>query len=124
MLTDAFPFLLPENVGGGLPARLRDLADDLDRVRAGAAPREEDLARAPLIVDWRTVLSPLGLRLIGEVAGHPLLGDRTALTSQLWAADPGGQWIRTLSRFYRLGATSPIGGSGRPESSSGIEGGL
>lgn len=124
MLTDAFPFLLPENVGDGLPARLRDLADDLDRIWAGAAPSVDDLARAPLITDWHGTLSPLGLRLAGLVAGHPLLGDRAALTSQLWAADPGGQWIRTLSRFYRLGEASPIGGSGRPENTSDIEGGL
>ena len=66
----------------------------------------EDLAQAPLIVDWRTIFSPLGLRLVGSVTDHPLLGHRTAITSQVWAADPTGQWIRTLSRFYRLGAAS------------------
>jgi hypothetical protein len=25
------------------------------------------------------------------------------LISQLWAADSNGRWVRTLSRFYRLG---------------------
>ncbi len=124
MLTDAFPFLLPENVGGGLPASLRSLADDLDRIRAGAAPRTEDLADAPLIVDWHGLLSPLGLRLIGFVTGHPLLGNRPAMTSQLWTADPGGRWIRTLTRFYRLGEASHITGSDQPGTSSGVEGGL
>jgi hypothetical protein len=122
MLTEVFPFLLPENVGGSLPARLRDLADDLDRVRAGAAPREEDLALAPLIVDWHALLSPLGLRLIGFVTGHPLLGNCPAMTSQVWAADPGGRWIRTLTRFYRLGEASRITGSDQPGNSSVIEG--
>lgn len=122
MLTEVFPFLLPENVGGSLPARLRDLADDLDRVRAGAAPREEDLARAPLIVDWHALLTPLGLRLIGFVTGHPLLGNRPAMTSQVWAADPGGRWIRTLTRFYRLGEASRIAGSEQSGNSSIIEG--
>jgi hypothetical protein len=106
MLTNDFPFLLPEHVGGDLPARLRSLADDLDRVCAGTAPSVADRTKAPLIVNWRTVLSPDGLRLVGYVTDHPLLGDRPAMTSQLWAADSQGQWIRTLSRFYRLGPSA------------------
>jgi hypothetical protein len=106
MLTDDFPFLLPEHVGGDLPAKLRSLADDLDRVWVDVAPTAADLAAAPLIDGWRTALSPVGLRLVGYVTDHPLLGDRAAKTSQIWAADPAGQWIRTLSRFYRLGASS------------------
>jgi hypothetical protein len=105
MLTDDFPFLLPEHVGGDLPAKLWSLADDLDRVCANNAPNVADLTEAPLIVGWRTVLSPVGLRLVGHVTEHPLLGARVAMTSQLWAADPAGQWVRTLSRFYRLGAS-------------------
>ena len=106
MLTDDFPFLLPEHVGDDLPERLRGLADDLDRVWAGTAPSVLDLTKAPLMVNWRAVLSPVGLRLVGSVTDHPRLGDRAAMTSQIWAADPAGQWIRTLSRFYRLGAAS------------------
>jgi hypothetical protein len=106
MLTDDFPFLLPEHVGGNLPAKLRSLAADLDRVCAGVSPVVADLAEAPLIVGWRTVLSPVGLRLVGHVTDHPILGDRAAMTSQLWAADSQGQWVRTLSRFYRLGSSS------------------
>jgi hypothetical protein len=106
MLTDNFPFLLPCNVGNAIPATLRRLADDLDRLRAGTAPTAAELANAPLIVDWRCVLTPVGLSLAGFVAGHPLLGNRTARTSQLWAADSGGRWVRTLSRYYRLGISS------------------
>jgi hypothetical protein len=106
MLTDDFPFLSPDNVGGDLTARLRSLADGLDRVWAGTAPSVADLTKAPLIVNWRTVLSPAGLRMVGYVTDHPLLGDRAAMTSEVWAADPAGQWIRTLSRFYRLGAAA------------------
>lgn len=106
MLTDEFPFLLPEHVCGDLPAKLRSLAADLDRMCAGAPPSVSDLVDAPTIVGWRTVLSPVGLRLVGYVTDHPLLGDRAAMTSQLWAADPTGQWVRTLSRFYRLGPSS------------------
>jgi hypothetical protein len=121
MLTDTFPFLLPKHVND-VPVRLRSLADDLERVRDLAAPTADDLAQAPLIVDWRTVLSPLGLRLLGRVIGHPLLGDRTALTSQVWAADSEGQWIRTLSRFYRLGEASPPGGADQIHNPLKIEG--
>jgi hypothetical protein len=103
MLTKNFPFLLPANVGNAIPATLRRLADDLDRLRAGTAPSVQELVDAPLIVDWRCVLTPVGLSLAGFVAGHPLLGNRPARTSQLWAADPDGRWVRTLTRYYRLG---------------------
>jgi hypothetical protein len=106
MLTKKFPFLLPRNVGGTLPATLRRLADDLDRVHASCGPTAEELANAPLIVDWRCVLTPVGLSLGGFVAGHPLLGTRPARTSQLWAADAGGRWVRTLSRYYKLGISA------------------
>jgi hypothetical protein len=103
MLTKNFPFLLPCNVGLAMPATLRRLADDMDRIRAGTGPTAEELAKAPLIVDWRFVLTPVGLSLAGFVAGHPLLGTRPARTSQLWVADGGGRWVRTLSRYYKLG---------------------
>jgi hypothetical protein len=103
MLTNDFPFLLPRHVERALAAKLRVLADDLERIAAGAAPTAVELANAPLLVDWRCILSPVGLRLLGHVTGHPRLGDTDAMTSQLWAAGGDGRWIRTLSRFYRLG---------------------
>jgi hypothetical protein len=105
MLTKNFPFLLSCNVGIAIPATLRRLADDLERVRAGTAPSAEDLAEAPLIVDWHCVLTPVGLSLAGFVAGHPLLGTRPARTSQLWA-DAGGRRVRTLTRYYRVGISA------------------
>jgi hypothetical protein len=103
MLTDDFRFLLPHHIEPDLAKKLRTLADDLERIRVGGAPVATDLSEAPLIVDWRPVISPLGLRLTGFVAGHPRLGNTRAMTSQVWAAGPDGAWIRTLSRFYRLG---------------------
>jgi hypothetical protein len=103
MLTDNFRFLLPSYVEPDLAEKLHILADDLDRIRVGRAPVEADLAEAPLMVDWRPVISPHGLRLLGFVAGHPRLGNTHAMTSQVWAAGADGTWIRTLSRFYRLG---------------------
>ena len=103
MLTDNFRFLLPRYIEPDLVAKLRTLADDLERIHVGRAPVAADLAEAPLIVDWQPVISPLGLRLFGFVAGHPQLGNTHAMTSQIWAAGADGAWIRTLSRFYRLG---------------------
>lgn len=103
MLTELFPFLLPCRIERGLPARLCGLADDLERIRGGAAPTDAELARAPLIQDWQLVLTPLGLRMAGLVSDHPRLGTRKALISQIWAADAENRWVRTLSRFYRLG---------------------
>jgi hypothetical protein len=103
MLTTAFPFLLPHHIEGELPAKLRNLADDLDSIRTGTGPVASALATAPLLVDWRGVLTPTGLRLAGFAAGHPRLGNRPVLTSQIWAADADGHWVRTLSRYYRLG---------------------
>jgi hypothetical protein len=103
MLTNDFPFLLPRHVEPDLAAKLRVLADDLERIAAASVPTEAELANAPLLVDWRYVLSAAGLRLLGRVTGHPTLGDTDAMTSQLWAAGSDGTWIRTLSRFYRLG---------------------
>ena len=102
MLTDNFPFLLARHLEPDLAAKLRMLADDLERIAAGTAPTAAELAEAPVMLEWRCALSPVGLRLIGRVSGHPRLGDTDAMTSQLWAAASDGTWIRTLSRFYRL----------------------
>jgi hypothetical protein len=103
MLTEVFPFLLPRNIEHDLSARLRSLAADLDEIRRGAAPGADVLADSPLIVEWHAALTPLGLRLVGFVAGHPLVGNRPAMTSQVWVVDPAGKWVRTLNRFYKLG---------------------
>jgi len=65
MLTDDFPFLLAERAAGDVTATLRRLADDLERLCDDASPGVAELEAAPLIVGWRTVLSPVGLRLVG-----------------------------------------------------------
>jgi hypothetical protein len=102
MLTDDFPFLLPRYVEPELAMKLRILADDLERIAAGKAPTAVELAGAPTLSGWRCVLTPVGLRLIGHVKGHPRLGNTKEMTSQLWAAGADGAWVRTLSRYYRL----------------------
>lgn len=103
MLTITFPFLHPKNIQENLADTLLGLAADLDRVRRRQGPTKAELAEAPLLRDWRSAESPMGVRLVGSVHGHPRLGDRLVMTSPIWAADPGGDWVRTMSRFYRLG---------------------
>jgi hypothetical protein len=101
--------LAPDAITPDLTARLRALADDLDRIAAGEAPTAADLAPAPLLVDWRFMLTWAGVSLAGFVAGHPLRGSRHIATSPLWVLDPDLRWARTLSRFYKLGL--PAGGA-------------
>jgi hypothetical protein len=101
--------LSPEAMTPALTAKLRRLAVDLDRIATAAAPTAAELAQAPLLVDWRIVLGLTGLALTGFAAGHPRLGSRPIVTSQLWTLDPQLRWARTLSRFYRLGV--PDGGA-------------
>jgi Family of unknown function (DUF6634) len=104
MLTDKYPFLLSDYIDDELIAKLRALADDLDRIRGRQAPTNRQYAEAPLITGWRIFIAPSGLRLTGQVSGHPRIRAGLAVTTQLWAADASGRWVRTLSRFYRLGA--------------------
>lgn len=102
MLTDIFPFLAQRNIEPGLADRLRSLAVDMERIRNGSSPTAEELERAPTLDRWRAMVTPVGVRLTGRVRGHPRLGDTTALISPLYADDED-RWVRTLSRFYRLG---------------------
>lgn len=98
-----FAMFRPDAITSDLTVRLRRLADDLDRIAARAAPTAAELGSAPLLVDWRGVLTLSGLSLTGFVAGHPLLGRRNIITSPVWTIDPDLSWARTLSRFYQLG---------------------
>lgn len=103
MLIRAFPFLDPRRITSELSERLRALADDCARLEHDTTFVTERLLNAPLLDRYIPVTGPLGIRLAGEVIGHPLLSAQRIVTSQVWFADPEGHWIRTLSRFYRLG---------------------
>ena len=89
--------------GPNLARRLRELADDSERLAVARAVPPIRLQTAPLLEDWVPVLTAQGVHLVGQASGHPLLGDRRVITSPLWFADPAGSWVRSLSRFYRLG---------------------
>ena len=103
MLTQLFPFLDPAHITPDLARRLRALADDCDRLEFGRPVSPIKLQTAPVLEDWVPVVTPEGLRLIGYASGHPVHGDRIVMTTPLWFADPNGGWVRSLSRFYRLG---------------------
>jgi hypothetical protein len=87
----------------GLSANLRVLADDLDRISAGHAPTEMDLARAPILVEWEPKLTEADEPAIrGTVHGHPAIPDGETLKAEILAVDPDLSWIRTWTGFFRL----------------------
>jgi hypothetical protein len=103
MLTQLFPFLEPSHATTDLIIRLRALADDAAHLQQVRTVPPALLRAAPLLKSWVPLRRPEGLRLIGQVSDHPLIKGRMIMTSPLWFADPEGKWVRTLSRYYRLG---------------------
>ena len=74
------------------------------RIREGFVPGPAELADAPMLAYWTVEALPGGLVcLIGEVAGHPKIADGWCTTSVVLAVDLAGGWVRTVSRYYRLG---------------------
>ncbi len=99
------PFIFDPSIDDVI-AKTRALSDDLARILADGGPSAADLADAP-ILDRYVIIPRMRPSLAGFVAGHPILGDRVARTSEVFAIqsddrDRGG-WARTYSRFYRLG---------------------
>ena len=83
-------------------ARLEALAADLRRIDSGSAPTAEDLAGAPLLLNYH-LAQRSGTCLRGHVVGHPLVAGPDVVTSQVWAISTRQGWARTTSRFYQLG---------------------
>jgi hypothetical protein len=109
MLTQLFPSLDPVYITPDLSPRLRALADDCDLLVVHREVSPWLLQQAPLLEDWVPVITLGGIQLAGRVTGHPVLhGDRWVMTSPLWFADPNGTWVRTLSRYYRLGSAGDL----------------
>ena len=95
--------------------RLTSLVDDLARIEAGEGPTRQDLAAAPIIDGWR-LAARSEVCLTGRITGHPTLGDpRNGRTSILFAMDREAGWIRSLSRWYRLGVQAPSNPAGREQ---------
>lgn len=85
----------------GLHERLRALADELPAIQAGDRPDRDDLATAPLLEDWSEVRRDVPA-LAGRAYGHPDMPDgRLVTTSDVYERGPG--WVRTISRYWRLG---------------------
>ncbi|MFC0242636.1 DUF6634 family protein [Rhodopseudomonas telluris] len=110
MLTRSFPFLDPSTITAEFSERLTSLARDCALLEHDISFVEARLRTAPTLDLYVPMLTPLGLRLVGQVTDHPQLGSRWIITSQLWFADPGGRWARTLSRFYNLARPADPGG--------------
>jgi hypothetical protein len=83
-------------------ARLEALGADLQEILDGRMPSAEYLAPSPLIDDFYLGIVPR-LCIVGHAHGHPLLGTRKIVTSEVKAYAPELGWARTHSRFYRLG---------------------
>jgi hypothetical protein len=79
------------------------LTNDLRTLSAGGEPSAEELRACPLLDQWTYGFLPAAC-LVGAVYGHPTLGTRpTVHTSEVVFIDPSRRWVRTSSRFYRLG---------------------
>lgn len=81
------------------------LEGDLQRLADGWTPDADTLAACPLIDQWSTLFYPdtTELSMQGLVTGHPELSHGSIITSPIRAMDFREHWIRTHSRFYRLG---------------------
>jgi hypothetical protein len=81
---------------------LENLLRDLQSIRAGNFPNKKALASAPLIDQWFLGTRPTPC-LYGVISGHPHFRTSQGVTSDVWVMSPNLSFIRTLSRYYRLG---------------------
>ncbi|MBB2678483.1 UNVERIFIED_ORG: hypothetical protein M2312_001989 [Rhizobium esperanzae] len=100
-------FRIAEPIG-----RLRRLVSDLERLEAGDifAPA---LMASPVLDSWRYGYRKTSC-LEGIVEGHPSLRDGHVIsTSEIWAHfhEEDEHFVRTLSRWYRLGARGSTAGA-------------
>ena len=83
-------------------ARLRRLADHLEKLQQGWRPTSADLADAPFLDEVR--LAPRNdVCLSGVCTNHPTLAGPRICTSSVWVFAPQLGWARTYSRWCRLG---------------------
>ncbi|GLQ56560.1 DUF6634 family protein [Devosia nitrariae] len=85
-----------------LSEKIIRLATDLNAIAQGKGPTAEDLAQAPLLLNWSSISVP-SIALTGLVLEHPKLGTTRVTTSLVYALCPDLTWARTLSRYYSLG---------------------
>ena len=85
-----------------LKDKLASLVADLELISSGEGPSSDELVEAPMLVDWEQIELPV-IALAGYAIGHPKLGSGHITTTQIFAIAPDRTWVRTLSRYYRLG---------------------
>ncbi|PSH65298.1 DUF6634 family protein [Phyllobacterium sophorae] len=91
--------------------RLESLLRDLRAIRDGDAPSEATLLAAPVLSHW-TYARRLSPCFTGYMSGHPDIGEgHYGVTSEIWFTDPQYRFVRSLSRFYRLGMPARVSGS-------------
>lgn len=79
--------------------------DDAQRVLSAGGPGPSELDGAPILNDYMFLTDGEHIWLRGVVTGHPKISDgRIATTSVLVEIDrETATWVRTASRWYRLG---------------------
>jgi hypothetical protein len=82
-----------------LIANLNDLLRDLEGINLRG--RVDFKCPAPEINQWALAKRAVPC-LIGNVTGHPTLGNGATATSELFYIDPERGYARTLSRWYHL----------------------
>jgi hypothetical protein len=82
-----------------------DIVADAARLTSPGVQIDEVLAGAPKLENW-SVGRPTAYGLRGEVTGDPKLGDGLIDTSAAYMLASEFSWVRTMFRFYRLGAPS------------------
>lgn len=87
---------------------IHDLLAIVEEVERGPGPG--DLDEAPRLDHWWIVLrdAPF-LRACGDLSGHPEITDDFVTTSPVLGFDVAGGWMRTRSRWYRLGSALELG---------------
>lgn len=88
-----------------LPAPIglfRPLADSLDAAARKGGPGCAPLRPAPELRLYQLSARPIEV-LTGCCTAHPTLREGPTMTSEVYLVDPLQRWVRTLSRFYRLG---------------------
>lgn len=85
-----------------------NILDALDEAERGPGP--DDMADAPLIENWWIEDIMGALRARGDLSGHPTICDPHVTTSAIFGFNAAAGWMRTQSRFYRLGLPLAIDG--------------
>lgn len=89
------------------PTEIEESMELLALAKAGAVPKPDVYANAPILHDWKIVparAEPTMLELEGIVYGHPDIrdADRIRTTPLLIRSEDSG-WARTMNRYWRLG---------------------